>query len=244
MKKILGFLLTPIFYIYYVVMLILFHPMQLLARWIFGDKARKQTVDLLNLILVKGLYILGCKLKFSGFEKIPDNRPLIIVSNHQTMVDIPVIIHGFKKYYPRFISKIELAKNIPSISINLKYGKSALIDRKKGTQSVKEIFKLGQLIEENKQAACIFPEGTRSKTGEMKKFLSAGIGTLLRAAPSAIIVPFVIDGHSQLMYKGAFPMKFGQNISYTVLEPVEPKGQALEDLVNKVEYAIRQVLNQ
>ena len=244
MKKILGYLLTPIFHLYYGLMLLLFHPIQVGALFFFGDQARKKAVDLLNLFLVKGLYLLGCKIEFSGFEKIPDNRPVIIVSNHQSMYDIPAVIIGFKKYYPKFISKIELSRNLPSISHNLKHGKSALIDRDRGTQAVKEILKLGRLIQDNNYAACIFPEGTRSKTGRVKKFMSAGINTLLRAAPSAVIVPFVIDGHSQLMQRGYFPLKFGQKITYTILDPVEPKEQPIDELVNRVQDSIEGALKQ
>lgn len=129
-------------------------------------------------------------------------------------------------------------------SHNLKYGKSALIDRKNGSQAVKEIFKLGKLIEENNYAACIFPEGTRSKTGRVKKFMPAGISTLLRASPSAIIVPFVIDGHSQLMRNGFFSLTFAQEISYTVLDPVEPKGQIIEELVDQIQVSIKKALGQ
>jgi len=244
MKKLAGYILTPLYHFYFGMLLLLFHPVQVVALYFFGDRARKKTVDILNLCLVKGLYILGCRIIFSGFEKIPDHRPIIIVSNHQSLYDIPAVVWGFRKYYPKFISKIELSKNLPSISINLKHGKSALIDRKNGTQAVKEIFKLGRLIQENNYAACIFPEGTRSKTGRVKEFMTAGINTLLRAAPSAVIVPFVIDGHSQLIEKGLFPLKFGQRISYTVLDPVEPKYQSIDEIVGRVKTAIKNALHQ
>ena len=147
MKTILSYLLTPIFHIYYLLMLLMFHPIQVGALFFFGDRARKRTVDILNFFLVYGLYLMGCRIHFSGFEKIPDNRPVIIISNHQSMYDIPAVVWGFRKFYPKFISKIELSKNLPSISHNLKHGKSALIDRDSGTQAVKEIFKLGKLIE-------------------------------------------------------------------------------------------------
>ena len=244
MKILLSYILTPVFHFYYGMMLLLFHPAQVAALYLFGDHARKKTVDILNLSLVNGLYLLGCNIKFSGFEKVPDNRPVIIVSNHQSMYDIPAIVYGFRKCYPKFISKIELSKNIPSISHNLRHGKSALIDRGNRTQSVKEIFRLGQLIQENNYAACIFPEGTRSKTGQVKKFMSAGINTLLHAAPSAVIVPFVIDGHSQLMAKGYFPLKFGQKITYTVLDPMEPKDQDIDDILSQIQVSIKKTLNQ
>jgi len=243
MKNILGYFLTPFFHFYYGLMLIVFHPIQVSAHFLCGDQARKKVVDALNLFLIYGLYMMGCKVSFKGFEKIPDKRPVIIVSNHQSMYDIPAVVWGFRNHYPKFISKIELSSNLPSISYNLKHGKSALIDRKNKTQAVKEIFKLGQLIQEKNYAACIFPEGTRSKNGQVKKFMSAGISTLLLAAPSAVIIPFVIDGHCQLMYKGLFPLKFGQEITYTALDPVEPKDQPVEELVNRLQAIIEKALN-
>jgi len=238
MRTILSYLFTPIFHLYYGLMLVLFHPVQVVALNVFGDKSRRKVVDILNYCLIKGLYIMGCSIRFIGLEKIPSGRPIIIVSNHQSMYDIPAVVWGFKKHSAKFISKIELAKNLPSISYNLKHGKSALIDRKNSVQALKEIYKLGRLIEENNYAACIFPEGTRSKTGKVKDFKSAGLETLLRAAPSAVIVPFVIDGHSQLIEKGMFPLRFGQKISYTVLEPVEHKSLPAEEIVQHLQHII------
>jgi 1-acyl-sn-glycerol-3-phosphate acyltransferase len=241
-KTILGYLLTPVYHFYFGLILVVFHPIQVAAHYGFGDAARKRVVDILNGLLVKGLCLVGCKIRFLGFEKIPDNRPLIIVSNHQSLYDIPPVVYGFRKYYPRFISKVELSRYLPSISYNLRHGKSALIDRKHGTQAVKEIFRLGQLIEKHKHAACIFPEGTRSKTGQVRKFMTGGIHTLLRAAPSAIIVPFVIDGHSQLVRNGLYPLQFGQNITYTVLDPVEPGNFGMEELVQHLQGSIEHAL--
>lgn len=244
MRTILSYLFTPVYHVYFGLVLLIFHPIQMGALYLFGDKARKKSVDFLNLLLVRGLHIMGCSIKFSGFEKIPSNRPIIIVSNHQSLYDIPAVVHGFKQYYPKFISKKELAKNLPSISINLKYGKSALIDRQNPTQAVKEIFKLGQLIQKHNYAACIFPEGTRSRTGKIKSFMSAGVNTLLRAAPSAVVVPLVIDGHSQLMQKGYFPLRFGQKITYTVLDPIEPKGLNVDEMMEAMRLSMKETLEQ
>jgi 1-acyl-sn-glycerol-3-phosphate acyltransferase len=244
MRTVLSYILTPLFHCYYWLLLVLFHPVQVGANLIFGDMARKKVVDFLNGLLIKGLALMGCRVTFSGFEKIPENRPVIIVSNHQSMYDIPAVVVGFSKLYPKFVSKIELSRNIPFISYNLRYGKSALIDRKNGKQAVKEILKLGKLIQENNYAACIFPEGTRSKTGQVKEFMPAGVNTLLRAAPSAVIVPFAIDGHSRLMKHGYFPLSFGQRITYTVLDPVEPGGRPIEEIITQVRGAIMKALGQ
>ncbi len=242
MKNALSYLFSLIFYLYFGLILGVFHPIQVLAHWIFGEKARQGVVNTLNLLLIMSLHILGSRIKFNGFNKIPVNRPIIIISNHQSMFDIPVVVWGFRKCFPKFISKAELGKGLPSISYNLKHGKSALIDRSNRAQSVKEIFKLGQLIEKNNYAVCIFPEGTRSRTGKLKEFKTAGIETLLHAAPSAVIVPLVIQGHSELMEKGTFPLKFGQIITYTVLEAIEPENIQLDDLVASVRNSIQKVL--
>ncbi len=242
MKNALSYLFTPIFYFYFGLILGVFHPIQVLAHWVFGEKARQGVVNVLNLLLIRSLHILGSRIKFNGFDKIPANRPIIIISNHQSMFDIPVVVWGFRKSIPKFISKAELGKGLPSISYNLKHGKSALIDRSNRSQSVKEIFKLGQLVERNNHAVCIFPEGTRSRTGQLKDFKTAGIESLLRAAPSAVIVPLVIKGHSELLEKGTFPLKFGQRITYTVLDAVEPENVQLDDLVKGVRNSIQKVL--
>jgi len=137
-----------------------------------------------------------------------------------------------------------LGKCIPSVSYNLRYGGSALIDRKKPLQSVREIGKLGKYIEKNHYLASIFPEGTRTKDGKMKRFQSAGVDTLLNAAPSAIVVPLAIDGNYELLKKGMYPMSFGVKIKYTVLDPIEPGGIAVEELVMKTENMIRAALEQ
>ncbi|TAJ10227.1 1-acyl-sn-glycerol-3-phosphate acyltransferase [Marinilabiliaceae bacterium JC017] len=244
MKRFLSYLATPIFHLYFGSLLLLFHPIMAIGLKLFGDSFRKKIVDILNLLLTKGLAIMGAKVRYNGLEKIPENRPLIIIANHQSTYDIPPIVWAFRKHYPRFISKIELAKNIPSISHNLKHGKSALIDRKKGAQSVKEIFKLGKLIEANNQAACIFPEGTRTKTGKVKKFMTGGVHTLLRAAPSAIIVPFAIEGHYELTKNKRFPYSFGQQITYTILDPIDPKDYDVEEVILKAETEIKKTLGQ
>jgi len=204
---------------------------------------RKKVVDILNFGLLYGLWILGTRIIFKGFEKIPQNRPLIIVSNHQSLLDIVAIVVGFRKYHPKFISKIELKKGIPSVSYNLRHGGSVLIDRKKGAQSVKDIMMLGKHIEKETYAACIFPEGTRTKNGLVKTFQPAGIASLMRTAPSAVIIPLAIDGF-EIMKNGYFPISFGCHFKLTVLDPIEPKGLDPNELTLHVENLIKKELGQ
>lgn len=244
MKKMLSYILTPVYMIIFGMLLLIFHPVQIVTRWIWGYSVRKKAVDVMNFGLLYSLWILGTRITYKGLEKIPTNRPLIIVANHQSTLDIPAVIVGFRKNHPKFISKIELAKGIPSISYNLRHGGSVLIDRKNRSQSVKDILMLGKHIEKNNYAACIFPEGTRSKTGLLSPFMPAGIASLIKTAPSAIIIPFAIDGHSELMKNRNFPMTFGVHLKYTVLDPIEPKGMDSAELAQLIEDRIRKELGQ
>lgn len=243
MKKILSMGLTPIYLLVFALLLVIFHPVQVVTRWIWGYPVRKKVVDILNFGLLYSLWILGTRIIFRGFEQIPQNRPLIIVANHQSLLDIVAIVVGFRKYHPKFISKAELGRGIPSVSYNLRHGGSVLIDRKKGAQSVKDIMMLGKHIEATGYSACIFPEGTRTKNGLVKTFQPAGIASLVRSAPSAVIVPFAIDGF-EIMKNGYFPMTFGCEFKLKALAPIEPKGRDAGELTLEIENLIKRELGQ
>lgn len=238
-KKLLSYLLTPIYLLYFGLLLVAFHPVQVVTRLIWGYPVRKKVVDVLNFALLYGLKIMGAKITYKGFEKVPTNRPIIIVANHQSTFDIPPVVVGFRKNHPKFISKKELGKWIPSISYNLRHGGSVLIDRKNPRQSVKDILLLGKHIEQDNYAACIFPEGTRTKNGKVKSFMPAGVASLVKASPSALIVPLAISGNYELMKKGYFPLTFGVQLRYTVFDAIDPKGKDINELVLQIEEMIR-----
>lgn len=244
MKRLLSYLLSPVYLVVFGSLLLIFHPIQVITQKIWGYRVRKKAVDYLNFGLLYGMRIIGTKITYKGLEKVPTDRPVIIVANHQSTMDIPTIIVGFRKNHPKFIAKIELGKGIPSISYNLKHGGSVLIDRKNRAKSVKDILMLGKHIEQNKYAACIFPEGTRTRDGKLKPFQPAGIASLTRTAPSAVIVPFVIDGNYEIMKNGYFPMTFGVHLKLTALDPIEPKGIDSEELALTIENKIRKELGE
>ena len=66
------------------------------------------------------------------------------------------------------------------MSYNLRHSGAALINRDDAKQALTEIGRLGLLIDATNTSAVIFPEGTRSVTGEMKAFNAAGIKLLLK----------------------------------------------------------------
>ncbi len=244
MNKILGIILTPIFYLLFGLFLVIFHPIQWICYKLFGYKAHKKSVDYLNFCLTYCNLFLLNSVKFKNEQNLPLNQPIIFVANHQSMYDIPALIWFLRKFQPKFISKIELTKGIPSISFNLKYGGGANIDRKDSKQAIGEIIKLGRRLKENNWSTVIFAEGTRARDGKIKPFQVGGIATLLKTTPNALIVPVAIENSWKIVQYGSYPLTALLNLRWTVLPPVEREGKTTEEIVLETENAIREKLNQ
>lgn len=242
MRKILGYILTPVHYLYFGLCLLIFHPIQWLSLKLGGYGAHKKSVDILNLFLTSSYYLLGNTVTFTNRQALPTDRPILFIANHQSMYDIPPLIYFLKSYHAKFISKIELAKGIPSISFNLKHGGAANIDRKDPKQSIAEILKLAKNMKDKKWSVVIFPEGTRSKTGIVKTFAVGGIATILKKAPETMIVPIAIQNSWKMVRYGNFPLNTFIPLTWEVLAPIAPADKNIEDLVREAEAAIRQSL--
>lgn len=239
MKKILSYILSSIFYLFYGILLLIFHVFQWIGFNVGNYKGHKIAVDLMNCTLTYLLYILGTRIKFINKYTIPKDVPLIIVSNHQSMHDISPISCYLKKYHPKFVSKMELGKGIPSVSYNLRHGGSVLIDRKDPRQSLAAIRDFGKYIEKNNYAAVIFPEGTRSKDGVPKRFSENGLKMLTKFAPSAYIIPVTINNCWKLNKYGMFPLEVGVKVTFEFHEPIEASSLKFEDLFKKVESSVK-----
>ncbi|GAA4235531.1 lysophospholipid acyltransferase family protein [Postechiella marina] len=241
MLKLLSYPLTFIYAIAFLITILVFHPIQAFCYRVFGYQALKKSVDALQFCLMRCLNILGTRITFNNPHNIGTDQPIIIVANHQSMYDISPIIWYMRKHHPKFISKIELAKGIPSVSYNIRHGGSVAIDRKNPRQSLPAIMKFAEYIEETNRAAVIFPEGTRSKTGEPKPFQTKGLEILLKKIPSALVVPITINNSWKTVRYGKFPMGLGTHITFTVHKPLKVSTFAnRQDLINSVENTITQ----
>jgi 1-acyl-sn-glycerol-3-phosphate acyltransferase len=192
----------------------------------------------MNFFLVLWTRILGTRYTLSGSTRLPKNKAVIIVANHQSLYDIPFIIWKLRSLHPKFVAKKELGKGIPSVSYNLKYGGSVLIDRKSPDQSLKAIASLGAYIEKHHRAAVIFPEGTRSKDGQPRKFKRGGLKILMDNSPNAVILPISISNSWKMHRWGAFPNGIGVHLKFYLHPPIENSGDS-EKIIDKVEQLIK-----
>ncbi len=142
--------------------------------------------------------ISGIKITVSGLENIDKDKPYIIAANHQGAVDI-ILALAYLPVFFRFAIKKELFK-IPIFGWYLKKAGYFSVDRKiilstfKLIQTIKDITKDGDSV-------LIFPEGTRSKTGELGEFKR---GSLLAAKGTIPVVPVAISGSFNIMPRGTW----------------------------------------
>lgn len=240
MQKIISYPLSFIATLMFLLALVIFHPIQWVCFNLIGYQAHKKSVDYLNLVLLRISHLLGTTYKVENREVIPEGVPIIFVANHQSLYDIVAMIWFFRKFHPKFVSKKELGKNIPSVSYNLRHGGSVLIDRKDPKQAVPTIKILSDYIELHKRSAVIFPEGTRSKTGIPKEFSQTGLKILCKYAPSAYVVPVSINNSWKLFKYGFFPLGLGNRITFTVHKALSVKDLSFDEIMKQTEQAIVQ----
>jgi 1-acyl-sn-glycerol-3-phosphate acyltransferase len=216
MTKIISYPISTLYYLVFGALLVIFHPIQWLCLNIGGYLPHKKSVDWLNGALLLSMRILGTSIRVRGQEHLPKNGPVIIVSNHQSLYDIILIIWYLRSLHPKFVSKIELAKGIPSVSFNLRHGGSVVIDRKDPRQALTEIRKLGEYITVNQRSAVIFPEGTRSRTGNLKPFAENGLKMLYKATKDAKVVPVTVNQAWKIVKWGSFPLGLGVKLELII----------------------------
>jgi len=236
--KLISYVLSPIFALVYFLLLIIFHPIQWIGLKLSGKKGHQQVVEIMNWFLIQSLLILGIRVKVTGHKYLPEEATLLFVANHQSMFDISPIIWYFKKHTPKFVSKKELAKGIPSISFNLRNGGAALINRSDRRQALTEMANFGKRVKENKWSAVIFPEGTRARDGKPKPFATNGIKILMKQNPEAYIVPLTINNSWKVFKYGKFPLGIGSPITVKTHKPIKANSLPFGELIEKLEVTI------
>lgn len=207
---------------------------------IFGIKPFEKCVATLNHIILKLLRIVGTQIIVEYEGELPTHGPCLIVSNHQSLFDIPIIHSIFEHLRPKYISKIELGRGKPGVSFNLRHPTNALINRTDSEQSLNEIIRLGNKMKAEGFSVVLFPEGTRARRGVLKKFRSRGFATLHEITPEASIIPITIDGSWKLASYSIGPIPIRTTVKVKVGTPIQnaentPPKKLLDGIHKKME---------
>ena len=151
------------------------------------------------------LIISGVRVKVTGLENIDRKAVYVFASNHSSQLDITALQWGVPNRLSMIFKK-ELAR-IPFFGWQLYLGPYVVIDRKDPQAAIKSLKKAKWVMDNKKISILVFPEGTRSKTGEVQSFKR---GAFYLAAHSGYpIVPITINGTSKIMPKGTFRLRRG-----------------------------------
>lgn len=203
---------------------------ELLNKDIEIELPRSSFLHVLIFRLLKLTALLFFRIKKSGLDYLPDS-PYILVANHQSFLDALLVSmflrkKTFKKTYffakekhfgtvfHRFVAK---RANIILMDINK--------DLTLSLQKVAEVLKHGN-------NAMIFPEGTRSRDGELGRFKKSF--AILSRELNVPIVPVVIKGAYKALSRHSFIPRIFSKIGVEYLAPVFPENLNYEDLSNKV----------
>ncbi|MCM4155093.1 lysophospholipid acyltransferase family protein [Gramella sp. AN32] len=238
MKKILSYPLSVVFIFLFFLTLVIFHPIQILCLKLGGYSAHKRSVDILNLCLMRCLNVLGTSFHLENNFDLPKDKTCIFVANHQGMYDIPPLVWFFRKHHAKFVSKKELGKGIPSVSYNLRHNGSVLIDRKNRRESLVKMSNFADYLKKTKHSAVIFPEGTRSRNGQPKKFQVNGMMVLFKKLPDAVVVPITINNSWKLFKHGNFPIELGVPVTFKIHQPIPVSSNDAQSLAAEVERII------
>ena len=143
--------------------------------------------------------------RFFGYEETKAELPqqFILICNHQSLFDIPAFMRFMPEFDLRFIAKDALGKGVPLVSPMLKSQEHCLIPRNvRPLESVKIISDFGSRTRQKNEIPVLFPEGTRSRDGELRKFYSAGFRTLVEAAELPVVVCALDGGWKIATLKG------------------------------------------
>lgn len=137
--------------------------------------------------------LAGGTVMVHGLENVPRNTPVVFIGNHQSYLDIPILL-GFIDVKKAFIAKIELL-SIPGLAGWMKLMQCTFLDRKNMRQSVQAIQEAVQTVRDG-HPLVIFPEGTRSRGNTVEEFKAGSFKLALQAGVP--IVPFTLDGSWRL----------------------------------------------
>ena len=168
------------------------------------------------------LFASGVKLRVTGMENIAEDRPLILMSNHQSMHDIfalSVLPVSFK-----WLAKKELFK-VPILGCLMYMIGGVSVDRF-NPQKAKKGMDAAQAKIQGGDSIMIFPEGTRSYDGRLQPFKKGGF--LLALKKKIPIIPITIKGSSEIMKKGTMKVRPG-DIDIIIDEPIHTDDLRVRD---------------
>lgn len=161
------------------------------------------------------LWLAGVRVRFENTEHLDPEQPQILVANHVSWFDVLALAAYLPGRYC-FVSKKEVRK-IPFLGYTIERCGHIFIDRSDHQKALQSLEEARRKLEKEKPTVIMFPEGTRSETGQLQRFKKGAF--VLAIQTGADIVPAAITGskavmrkHSLLIHSGTIDIRLGEPI--------------------------------
>ncbi len=177
-------------------------------------------------------------LVISGERVRNPRNPYVVVSNHQSFADIPLISH--LPWEMKWVAKRELFK-VPFIGWMLQLAGDIPLDRQDRRSGARMLMIASRYLSQH-CSVIFFPEGTRSPDGRVGRFTDGAFAIAVKA--HVPVLPVVVDGSRDCLPKRSWKFGPAQRIRLTVLPPVETAGMTMEDVPALRDEVRRMILQQ
>jgi 1-acyl-sn-glycerol-3-phosphate acyltransferase len=173
-----------------------------------------------------GLWLSGITVEVRNREYILTDRAAVYAVNHTSNVEPPILYSVLSPIFPRLriLYKAELRK-LPILVRAFDVAKFVPLERGNREQSLPAIERAAEALRDG-ASFLIFPEGTRSRTGELLPFKKGGFIMALKG--QAPIVPVAISGTRDALRKGSFIIR-PVHVVIHFGPPIETAGLGVED---------------
>ena len=224
------------------VLIVIWTPLLGLVWLTDRDRARYRTGRLFRTL---GKWITKVNpewnITISGNLDLDDRHPYVMVSNHLSNADIPVISN--LPWDMKWVAKKELF-GIPFVGWMMRMAGDIPVDRRDPRSQISTLKKAVNCLR-NRCSVMFFPEGTRSRSGKLGRFTKGAFHLAIRE--KVPVLPLVIDDTQNCLPKKSWKFGYAPDIRLKVLDPIPVDGLTeddVEELAGRVRAAILRQLSE
>jgi len=207
------------------VLIVVWLPLLAVVRWFDRDPARYRTGRWFRRLGMAMTRINPAwRIEISG-ETLDDPRhPYVVVSNHQSNADIPII--SCLPWEMKWVAKAELF-TVPFVGRMMRLAEDIPVDRESRTSGARVLIKAQHYLK-HKCSVMFFPEGTRSRDGRVYAFTDGAFHLAIKA--QVPVLPLALDGTQEALPKHSWKFGKAHAVKLKVLPPVPTVGLAKADV--------------
>lgn len=222
-----------------VALIIIWLPLLAISRVFDRDPALYRTGKLFRKL---GKYISkinpNWQINITGWEGINDRKPYVMVCNHLSQADIPLISN--LPWEMKWVAKKELF-DTPVVGWMMKLAGDISVDRQAPDRR-EQTFQQAKYYLRNNCSVMFFPEGTRSRNGKLNRFKAGAFDLAIRE--QVPILPMVIDGTQNTLPKRSWKFGVAKHIKLKILDPISTEGFDKSDIHELKKSVRQQILEQ